>query len=40
MRTKEYTWVRVNDIQVLFRKVKQGFKIMRKDFRSAILEKQ
>jgi hypothetical protein len=32
--------MRVNDMQVLFKKVKQGFKIMRKGFRSAILEKQ
>jgi hypothetical protein len=38
--TKEYTWARVNDMQALSREVKQGFEIMRKSFRSSVLEKQ
>jgi hypothetical protein len=29
MRTKEYTWLSVNDVQALLRKVKQGVKQIR-----------
>jgi hypothetical protein len=35
--TKEYTWVRVNDMHALSREVNQGFETMRKGFCLSVL---
>jgi hypothetical protein len=38
--TKEYTWLGVNGMQAVLRKVKQRFQTTRKGFGSSILDKQ
>jgi hypothetical protein len=38
-QTKEYTWLGVNDMQVILWKVKQGFETNKRGFRSLVLEK-
>jgi hypothetical protein len=40
VQTKEYTWLRVDDMQAVLMKVKQGSQTTRKCFGSSILEKQ
>jgi hypothetical protein len=40
MRTKEYTWVGVNDMQGLIRKSSKDLKQTRKGFLSTVLERQ
>jgi hypothetical protein len=39
MRTKEYTWVGVNDMQLLLRKVKQGFNTNKENLLTTSLRK-